>query len=160
VPPFAFVYYRGENDAWVGYGGVVVYTRDAQLPESLLPRLREAAKKVNFDFDKDFTITDNSCKALDKGEEVILREKFAGKMAIQTEKQIQQQAVLARTAATNTLKTEEKVVENAFKNIEEKAILFEKELVKDVVSVEKEIVKDVEKVEAEIVKEEQKLFGR
>jgi violaxanthin de-epoxidase len=52
---------------------VVVYTRDAKLPESLLPRLREAAKKVNFDFDKDFTITDNSCKALEKGEEVIFR---------------------------------------------------------------------------------------
>ncbi|KAL3802298.1 hypothetical protein ACHAWO_002146 [Cyclotella atomus] len=171
TPPFAFVYYRGENDAWVGYGGVVVYTRDAKLPESLLPRLREAAKKVNFDFDKDFTITDNSCKALEKGEEVILREKFAGKMAIQTEQQLQQQAVLARTAAVNTLKEEEKVVEKAFQNIEEKALSFEKELVKDivnveqeivkdVVNVEKEIVKDVEKVEAEIVKEEQKLFGR
>ena len=171
TPPFAFVYYRGENDAWVGYGGVVVYTRDAKLPESLLPRLREAAKKVNFDFDKDFTITDNSCKALEKGEEVILREKFAGKMAIQTEQQLQQQAVLARTAAVNTLQQEEKVVEKAFQNIEEKALSFEKELVKDivnveqeivkdVVNVEKEIVKDVEKVEAEIVKEEQKLFGR
>lgn len=150
---------------------MVVYTRDAKLPESLLPRLREAAKKVNFDFDKDFTITDNSCKALEKGEEVILREKFAGKMAIQTEQQLQQQAVLARTAAVNTLKEEEKVVEKAFQNIEEKALSFEKELVKDivnveqeivkdVVNVEKEIVKDVEKVEAEIVKEEQKLFGR
>eukprot|EP00804_Cyclotella_cryptica_P029013 CCRYP_005215-RA/>CCRYP_005215-RA protein AED:0.30 eAED:0.30 QI:0/-1/0/1/-1/1/1/0/268 len=44
VPPFAFVYYRGENDAWVGYGGAVIYTRDSKLPESLLP-LREAAKK-------------------------------------------------------------------------------------------------------------------
>lgn len=143
VPPFAFVYYRGENDAWVGYGGVVVYTRDSKLPESLLPRLREAAKKVNFDFDKDFTITDNSCKALEKGEEVILREKFAGKMAIQTEQQLQQQAVLARSAAVNTLKSEEKVVENALKTIEEKAVVFEKELVKDVITVEKEIVKDV-----------------
>ena len=171
VPPFAFVYYRGENDAWVGYGGVVVYTRDAKLPESLLPRLREAAKKVNFDFDKDFTLTDNSCKALEKGEEVVLREKFAGKMAIQTEKQLQQQAVLARTAASNTISAEEKVLENAFKKIEEKAVQFEKELVKDVVSVEKEIakdvvsvekeiVKDVENIEKEIVKEEQKFFGR
>jgi thymidine kinase len=92
-------------------------------------------------------------------------------MAIQTEQQLQQQAVLARTAAVNTLKEEEKVVEKAFQNIEEKALSFEKELVKDivnveqeivkdVVNVEKEIVKDVEKVEAEIVKEEQKLFGR
>eukprot|EP00804_Cyclotella_cryptica_P020959 CCRYP_009294-RA/>CCRYP_009294-RA protein AED:0.31 eAED:0.31 QI:0/-1/0/1/-1/1/1/0/461 len=171
VPPFAFVYYRGENDAWVGYGGAVIYTRDSKLPESLLPRLREAAKKVNFDFDKDFTVTDNSCKALEEGEEVILRQKFAGKMAIQTEQQIQQQAVLARTAATNSIQAEERVVENALKKIEEKAVQFEnelvkdvvnveKEIVKDVVNIEKEIVKDVEKVEAEIVKEEKKLFGR
>ena len=47
-------------------------------PEELLPRLREAAKKVNFDFDKDFEVTDNSCKTLEKGEQVVLREKFAG----------------------------------------------------------------------------------
>lgn len=120
-----------------------MYTRDSKLPESLLPRLREAAKKVNFDFDKDFTLTDNSCKALEKGEEVVLREKFAGKMAIQTEQQLQQQAVIARSAAVNTLKSEEKVVGNALKSIEEKAVVFEKELVKDVITVEKEIVKDV-----------------
>eukprot|EP00970_Alexandrium_tamarense_P000931 scaffold106_cov209-Alexandrium_tamarense.AAC.12 len=159
VPPFAFVYYRGENDAWIGYGGAVVYTRDSKLPESLLPRLREAAKKVNFDFDKDFDLTDNSCKALEKGEEVVLREKFAGKMAIQTEKQLQQQAVLARTAASNTVKGEVTAVEKSLQKIEEKALAFEKELMKDVVSVEKEIVKEVEEVEKEIVQEEQKIFG-
>jgi len=153
VPPFAFVYYRGENDAWVGYGGAVVYTRDAQLPEVLLPRLREAAAKVNFDFDKDFTVTDNSCKVLDKGEQVVLREKFAGKMAIQTEQQLQQQAVLARTAATNEVGVLEKSVEKGLVKIEEKAVEFEKELVKDVVGVEQEIVKDVVAVEKEIVKD-------
>lgn len=131
VPPFAFVYYRGENDAWVGYGGAVVYTRDAKLPESLIPRLREAAKKVNFDFDKDFTVTDNSCKALEKGEEVVLREKFAGKMAIQTEKQLQQQAVLARTAAKKEVNVVEGAAEKALQRIEDKALLFEKELASD-----------------------------
>merc|ERR1712127_288160 len=99
----------------------VVYTRDAQLPESLLPRLRAAAEKVNFDFDKDFTINDNSCKVLDKGEEAVLREKFAGKMAIQTEKQLQQQAVLARTAAANEVGTVEKSAEKALQGIEDKA---------------------------------------
>mmetsp|Transcript_17057 Transcript_17057/g.34470 ORF Transcript_17057/g.34470 Transcript_17057/m.34470 type:complete len:481 (-) Transcript_17057:177-1619(-) len=159
VPPFAFVYYRGENDAWIGYGGAVVYTRDSKLPESLKPRLRKAAQKVNFDFDKDFEITDNSCKALEKGEEVVLREKFAGKMAIQTEKQLQQQAVVARTAATNSVRTEVGVAEKAFITIEAKAVQFEKELVKDIEKVEKEFVKDVVKVEEEIEKEEKEIFG-
>ena len=59
---FAVVYYRRENDAMVGYGCAVVYTRDAQLPESLLQPLHEVAKKINFDFDKDSTTTDN-CRA-------------------------------------------------------------------------------------------------
>ena len=153
VPPFAFVYYRGENDAWIGYGGAVVYTRDAQLPEVLLPRLREAAKKVNFDFDKDFDLNDNSCKTLEKGEEIILREKFAGKMAIQTEKQLQQQAVLARTAAANEAGTIEKGAENALQVIEDDALKLERELVKDVVGLEKELVKDVVAVEKVLEKD-------
>ena len=164
VPPFAFVYYRGENDAWVGYGGAVVYTRDAQLPESLRPRLREAAKKVNFDFDKDFALVDNSCKVMEKGEEIALKEKFAGKMAIQTEKQLQQQAVMARTAATNSVQAQKIFVENeveaaekAFKTIEDKALQFEQELAKDFVNVEKEIVKDIEKVEEVIEREEKEI---
>jgi len=131
TPPFAFVYYRGENDAWVGYGGAVVYTRDSKLPDVLLPRLREAAKKVNFDFDRDFEKPDNSCKVMQDGERVILREKFAGKMAIQTEKQLQQQAVLARTAASNSVGVAEKAAEKAVQRIEDKAIEFEKELVAD-----------------------------
>mmetsp|Transcript_16331 Transcript_16331/g.23147 ORF Transcript_16331/g.23147 Transcript_16331/m.23147 type:complete len:477 (-) Transcript_16331:86-1516(-) len=157
VPPFAFVYYRGENDAWVGYGGVVVYTRDSKLPESLLPRLREAAKKVNFDFDKDFELTDNTCKTMEKGEEIVLREKFAGKMAIQTEKQLQQQAVLARTAASNAVSTEINVAEKAIvdfeKEIAKDVLSVEKEIVKDVVNLEKEVVKDVVNIEKEVVKD-------
>mmetsp|Transcript_7037 Transcript_7037/g.13108 ORF Transcript_7037/g.13108 Transcript_7037/m.13108 type:complete len:484 (-) Transcript_7037:147-1598(-) len=168
TPPFAFVYYRGENDAWIGYGGAVVYTRDAKLPESLLPRLREAAKKVNFDFDKDFEINDNSCKVLEKGESIALKEKFAGKMAIQTEKQLQQQAVLARTAASNEVGSVEKSAGKALVRIEDKALEFEqelaqdvgnveKEIVKDVVNAEKEIVKDVEEVEEEIVEVEKEI---
>jgi len=154
VPPFAFVYYRGSNDAWVGYGGAVVYTREAKLPESLKPRLREAAKKINnWDFDRDFNVNDNTCKVLDKGEQVLLREKFAGKIVIQTEKQLQQQAVLARTAAKNEVGTIEKSAEKAVKRIEDGALKFEKELIKDVGGVEKEIVKDVVKVEKEIIKD-------
>lgn len=35
---YAVVYYKGSNDAWDGYGGAVVYTRERQLPQvHLLP---------------------------------------------------------------------------------------------------------------------------
>ena len=58
---FASVYYRRKMDAKVGYGGEVVYTRDAQLPELLLQPLHEAAKRIKFDFEKNFTTTGSSC---------------------------------------------------------------------------------------------------
>ena len=134
VPPFAFVYYRGSNDAWDGYGGVVVYTRDAQLPESLIPRLREASKKVGFDFDKDFTITDNSCAVMKKGDAVVLREKFAGKVLLQTEESIQAQAVRFRGNAINSVKAQKVFFSNegeaaikAVEKLEQNLVEFEKE---------------------------------
>lgn len=160
VPPFAFVYYRGANDAWVGYGGAVVYTRDSKLPQELIPRLREAAKKVNFNFDKDFTITDNTCTEMSKGEAVLKREQFAGKVALQTEKQLQAAAVMARNNAVNNVKAqaifvndEISQVEKAVETLEKKAIEFEKEIVKDVVDVEKELLREVVEVEKEVVKD-------
>eukprot|EP00475_Leptophrys_vorax_P006474 TRINITY_DN14005_c0_g1_i1.p1 TRINITY_DN14005_c0_g1~~TRINITY_DN14005_c0_g1_i1.p1 ORF type:complete len:413 (-),score=52.75 TRINITY_DN14005_c0_g1_i1:1376-2470(-) len=59
---YFFVYYRGSNDAWDGYGGAVVYTRGRTLPKAFIPELERAAKAVGLDF-KDFTTTDNTCPA-------------------------------------------------------------------------------------------------
>ena len=176
VPPFAFVYYVGNNDAWKGYGGAVVYTRDAKLPESLKPRLREAAQKIHgWDFDKDFEITDNSCQVMEKGEAIKLREQFAGKMAIQTEQQLQAQATMAARMAGTAVKSEEQVAEKALVELEKQAEQFEKsiekeiskdvraiedEIVKDVTAVEKEVVKDVTAVEQEIVKDVSSIFNK
>ncbi|CAA3022849.1 violaxanthin de-epoxidase, chloroplastic [Olea europaea subsp. europaea] len=81
---YVFVYYRGRNDAWDGYGGAVVYTRSAVLPESIVPELKRAAKSVNRDFDK-FIRTDNTCgpepplverleKTVEEGEKTIVKE--------------------------------------------------------------------------------------
>lgn len=134
VPPFAFVYYRGSNDAWDGYGGVVVYTRDAKLPESLIPRLRLAAQKVGFDFDKDFTITDNSCPTIREGEALVLREKFAGKVLLQTEESVRAQAVRLRGNALNSVKAQKVFFSNegpaaqkAFEKLTESLQQFETE---------------------------------
>merc|ERR1712038_1704041 len=157
VPPFAFVYYRGANDAWVGYGGAVVYTRDSKLPEELIPRLREAAKKVNFDYDKDFTVTDNTCKEMEKGQAVLLREQFVGKMALQTEQQLQAATVRARGNAVNNVKAQAMFIDNelgqaekAVEILEQKAIEFEQEIVKDVIQLEKGIVNEFVEVEKDI----------
>lgn len=81
---YIFVYYRGRNDAWDGYGGAFLYTRSATLPESIVPELEKAAKSVGRDFNT-FIQTDNSCKpepplverlekSVEEGERIIIRE--------------------------------------------------------------------------------------
>ncbi|CAN1247255.1 Violaxanthin de-epoxidase, chloroplastic [Linum grandiflorum] len=81
---YIFVYYRGKNDAWDGYGGAVIYTRSSVLPESIVPELETAAKSVGRDFSK-FVRTDNTCgpepalverleKTVEEGEKTIIRE--------------------------------------------------------------------------------------
>ena len=59
---YVFVYYRGTNDAWDGYGGAVVYSTSPALKPEYVPELTEIAKKVGVKF-SDFVVTDNSCKA-------------------------------------------------------------------------------------------------
>ena len=164
VPPFCFVYYRGSNDAWDGYGGVVVYTRDAKLPTELLPRLRQAAKKVNYDFDKDFKLVDNSCPVQSKEEALLLREKFAGKVALQTEKQLQAQAVLVRRNAANSVQAQKLYIseeldqaEKAFSELGKNAVDFEKEVSQDAKKIEQEVVKDVQKIEQVLDKDVKKI---
>lgn len=129
-PAFAFVYYCGSNDAWDGYGGVFIYTRDAKFPEQLRPRMEAAAKKVGYDFNKDFTLTDNTCQVQSDKEKLVLREKFLGKAAIQTEEQLLRQLTLARGNAANSVKAQkiffegegaaaQKAFESLNKNVEE-----------------------------------------
>mmetsp|Transcript_34270 Transcript_34270/g.39014 ORF Transcript_34270/g.39014 Transcript_34270/m.39014 type:complete len:431 (+) Transcript_34270:254-1546(+) len=137
VPPFAFVYYRGNNDAWEGYGGVVVYTRASKLPVELLPRLRKAAEKVNYNFDRDFTATDNTCENQDSREKTLLREKFAGKVALQTEEQVQAAATRFRGNAINGVKAQQLFVkqeiqqtEKAVTELSNKVREFEQEVAK------------------------------
>lgn len=137
VPPFAFVYYRGSNDAWDGYGGVVVYTRAAALPQELIPRLRVAAQKVGFDFDKDFTITDNTCPTeLSESDKILLREKFASKAILKTTQQLQAEATRVRGNAVNSIKAQKLFFESrsdealrAFERLEQQAAKFEEEIV-------------------------------
>merc|ERR1712166_3499 len=42
---YVVVYYRGNNDAWDGYGGAVVYTKAAAFPKEYVPEVSEALLK-------------------------------------------------------------------------------------------------------------------
>ena len=107
---------------------------------------------MNFDFDRDFAVTDNSCGTQKAGEKLVLREKFAGKVAIQTERQLQAEATMAARMATNTAKAQKlffageiSQVEKAVVELERNAVAFEKEIAADVVGVEKAVEQVVEK---------------
>ncbi|CAK9137747.1 unnamed protein product [Ilex paraguariensis] len=89
---YVFVYYRGRNDAWDGYGGAVVYTRSAVLPESIIPELEKAAQSIGRNFNN-FIRTDNTCgpepplverleKTVEEGEKTIIKEVEEGEKAI------------------------------------------------------------------------------
>ena len=139
VPPFAFVYYRGSNDAWDGYGGAVVYTRASALPLELLPRLRDAAARVHMNWDTDFALTDNTCSTAGNADPLALREEFAGKVALQTERQIQAAAVRVRGNAYNSVKAQQLFIEKeigqaerAFEELTQKTLDFEQEVIQDV----------------------------
>jgi len=58
---YVYIYYRGTNDAWDGYGGATVYATTPTLNPDWIPELEAASKKVGVKW-SDFVITDNSCK--------------------------------------------------------------------------------------------------
>ncbi|KAK9833291.1 hypothetical protein WJX81_003704 [Elliptochloris bilobata] len=58
---YALIYYRGNNDAWQGYGGATVYTKEPTLPAEYIPELKAAAQRAGLKW-TDFQLTDNSCK--------------------------------------------------------------------------------------------------
>lgn len=145
---YIFVYYRGRNDAWDGYGGAVIYTRSATLPESIVPELERAAQSVGRDFNK-FIRTDNTCgpepplverleKKVEEGERTIIKE------VEQLEGEVEK---VGKTEMTLFQRLAE-----GFKELQKDEEYFLKELNKE----EKELLDDL-KMEATEV---EKLFGR
>jgi len=136
---YVVVYYRGNNDAWDGYGGAVVYTKAAAFPKEYTQEVSDAVAKVGLKF-SDFELTDNSCKASE------------GRL-----KEFEEDLVFveARLATGIQLAGEEvsKDVVAIEKEVVKDVVAIEKEVVKDVVAIEKEVVKDAVAIEKEIVKD-------
>jgi violaxanthin de-epoxidase len=59
---YVLIYYRGTNDAWDGYGGAVVYSREPVLDKKYYAEIDAALSKIGRKF-SEFTLTDNSCRA-------------------------------------------------------------------------------------------------
>lgn len=141
---FALVYYRGSNDAWDGYGGAFLYTRQPTVRKELYPRLEKAVANMKLNYKwSDFTLTDNSCKAQQENP-TVLREKFASKLLITEEQQLQEQLTGLRNAAVNTIeKNEPKELKQSIEFLEKELDVFQKEIVKDAEIIAKDVGLDL-----------------
>lgn len=120
---YVVVYYRGSNDAWDGYGGAVIYTREPKLRQEYVPEISAALDKVGLRW-ADFTETDNSCNAAESRLE-----------------ELEADFVLVESKVAGGFSTFEKL-------LVDDVVGLEKEIVKDVVGIEREIVRDAKRVEA------------
>jgi len=154
---YVVVYYRGSNDAWDGYGGAVVYSKEPSLPRKWIPEITEQLAKINLKW-SDFQETDNSCrKAESKLEEleadlVLVETKVAGGLQL-AGKEIAKDAVLLE-------KLVEKDVVLAEKEAIKDVIVVEKQVVKGIMAVEQEVEKDFVGLEEEVAKDFRGLFGK
>ncbi|KAJ8605111.1 hypothetical protein CTAYLR_000411 [Chrysophaeum taylorii] len=163
---FVLVYYRGRNDAWDGYGGAVLYTRTPYASPAVNARAEAACRRARLDF-ADFKVPDNSCPAeLRQTKKLLLREKYATKVFLTTEKLLQEEATNLRQNAVSTFTADVREVVQATAKLERAVADYEKQtlakaeqtletaeraIVADVVQAEKAIVADVEQAERAIV---------
>lgn len=144
---FVLVYYQGSNDAWDGYGGSFLYTREKYVKPSLIPRLEKAVKSMGLRFTwDDFVQTDNSCKPQTESP-TVLRERFAKRLLITEEQQLQEQLTAARNAAVNTIVMEEEEAAKSIQVLEKELKLFQDEALKDAQKLEKVVEKELSSAE-------------
>jgi len=63
---YILIYYRGDSDAWVGYGGATLYTRSGTIPTDSedLKNIEAACTKAGIPFHSFFAV-DNTCSGKD-----------------------------------------------------------------------------------------------
>jgi len=132
---YIFVYYRGTNDAWDGYGGAVVYSTSRELKEEWVPELTRIASKVGVKF-SDMIITDNSCKPAPElklskvtdldtlGDDIVVVERKVGRDFRRGARLIGREA------------------RSVSKEVGKDARRIERKFEKDVVAIEREVEKD------------------
>lgn len=115
---FVLIYYRGQNDAWAGYGGGTLYTRSRYPDERILSRVRGATARANVPFDQFWKVPNNSCYQID--DPLKFRSRFATKVLEGAETTAvlgveEQLTLLARSAYSRVRPEEEWINEGAAK---------------------------------------------
>ena len=125
---WVFIYYRGTNDAWDGYGGATVYSTSPTLKPEWIPEIEAAARKVGVKW-SDFVITDNSCKA---APELKLTKPTdldtLADDAYVLEKDLQNEASFIEKLVAGDFKRAERFVGKEVQTIEQKIELLERNL--------------------------------
>lgn len=122
---FVLIYYRGQNDAWAGYGGGTLYTRSKTISPEVLERVREATAKAKVPYDKYWKVTDNTCAA--EGDPAKLRTIYAEKVLEQAEMGFEEQLTLLARSTMNKVDQEEKLIVDAANRLEKKTEKFVRE---------------------------------
>eukprot|EP00931_Biecheleriopsis_adriatica_P115429 TRINITY_DN91213_c0_g1_i1.p1 TRINITY_DN91213_c0_g1~~TRINITY_DN91213_c0_g1_i1.p1 ORF type:complete len:518 (+),score=106.47 TRINITY_DN91213_c0_g1_i1:63-1556(+) len=157
---WALIYYRGQNDAWAGYGGGTLYTRASSVPDSILERVRAAAARANVPYDKFWKTTDNSCNIV--SDPVKLRLQYAERLLEQSELSAEAQLTLLARSSLSAADAEEKMIVNSAMRLEGQLADFiatevreiGDELKKDEAFLENELKKDEALLEQELEKDE------
>ncbi|KAG5186543.1 violaxanthin de-epoxidase chloroplast precursor [Tribonema minus] len=158
------VYYRGQNDAWTGYGGAVLYTRDASYDRALVPRLEAACKKANIKW-SDFQATDNSCKPQTR-DPAELRAEYSKKLLDMEGQQLGEQLTALRGFAVDSIQKEEKDAGAALKALEDLAESYQNEIAFDALELQDTLGQEFNELkagaeaEAKFIKEEVKEIER
>jgi len=122
---FVLIYYRGQNDAWAGYGGGTLYTRSKTIPPEIMDRVREATGKAKVPYDRYWKETDNTCAA--EGDPAKLRTIYAEKLLEQAEMGFEEQLTLLARSTISKVDQEEKLIMDAANRLEKKTEKFVRE---------------------------------
>eukprot|EP00929_Paragymnodinium_shiwhaense_P101403 TRINITY_DN6448_c0_g1_i1.p1 TRINITY_DN6448_c0_g1~~TRINITY_DN6448_c0_g1_i1.p1 ORF type:complete len:487 (+),score=155.88 TRINITY_DN6448_c0_g1_i1:105-1565(+) len=142
---FVLIYYRGNNDAWAGYGGGTLYTRTKYVPPEILDRVKEACLKAKVPFDKYWETTDNSCIAAEDTEQ--LRERFAKQLLETSAMSVEAQLTLLQRQAYQTIDKDEQYLFGSAAKLEKMTEDFAKKNLKQLKKVEAKAEKNIEKIE-------------
>ncbi|CBJ26509.1 violaxanthin de-epoxidase, chloroplast precursor [Ectocarpus siliculosus] len=89
------VVYRGSNDAWDGYGGGTLYTKDKTVPPGIVERVKAKSEAAGIKWER-WQYNDNTCKPQTSETAELLREKYAKKLILSEGKQLQEQLTAVR----------------------------------------------------------------
>eukprot|EP00903_Cladosiphon_okamuranus_P014027 g13044.t1 len=92
---FVLVVYRGSNDAWDGYGGGTLYTKDKTVPPGIVERVKAKSEAAGIKWER-WHNNDNTCKPQTSETAELLREKYAKKLILAEGRQLQEQLTAVR----------------------------------------------------------------